>query len=415
MNGEMKKTLDMLDKSIEKIKGMSKERIKKELEDVKKGEKKQVPFYISEDRVVSALPKEDQEKSDMLYIASKMLGKDPRELSLYDSLKSDTSSELSKAMHSEAGSAGGNWVPTGFSKDMIETMKLQLKVAALHSDFKMPTNPFIFPVKTFGVKAYFIPHQSTTGSAIISSSSNTASQLQFTARKLGARVDVTTDLEEEAIVPILPMLRQDIAMAMAEAKENITINGQFSGTIDTGLVAASQEMSFDGYRVSLQSGAMVDASDGTFTYEMAKALILDMGKYGIDPKKLAWVVSPSVYAQMTNLSELTTIDKFGPNAVLIKGQIASLRGIPVILSEYVPTNESAGGTITGTIVTDRTEALLVYKPGWKYGNYRGATLKTQENIIGDYTTLVSTLKMAFSALYGTASEMIVGAVYNLPS
>ena len=413
MNVEMKKTLEVLDKSIEKVKSMNKEEIKRKIAEQQKGEKKQVPFYLSQDEVVSALPKEDQMKADMLYIASQILRKDPRQLNLYDSFKSDSSSELSKALHSEAGSAGGNWVPTGFSKDFIETMKLELKVAALHDEFTMPTNPYIFPVKTSGVTAYYIRHQSTTGSAIIESSADTASQLQFTARKLAARVDVTTDLDEEAIIPILPMIRKELAVAMAEAKENVTINGQYSGSIDTGLVSHSQEWVFDGYRKSLQTAAMVSAGGGTVTYEMVKQVIADMGKWGIDPKKLAWVVSPSAYAQFTNLDELTTVDKLGANAVILKGQIASLRGIPLIVSEYVPENESAGGTITGTIVTDRTEALLVYRGGWKYGNYRNPTLKTQENIIGDYTTLVTTMKLAFSALYGTATNYIVGAIYNL--
>ena len=414
MNAEMKKTLEMLDQSIEKVKSMTKEEIKRRKDAQKSDEKKQVPFYLSQDEVVSALPKEDQVKADLLYIASKILKRDPRELNLYDSLKSDSSSELSKAMHSEAGSAGGDWVPTGFSKEFIETMKLDLKVAALHSEFDMPTNPYIFPVKTSGVTAYYIRHQSTTGSAIVESSADTASQLQFTARKLGARVDVTTDLDEEAIIPMLPMIRKELAVAMAEAKENVTINGQFSGSIDTGLVSHSQEWVLDGYRKSLQTAAMVSAGGGTVTYEMVKELIVNMGKWAIDPKKLAWVVSPSVYAQFTNLDELTTVDKLGPKAVILAGQIASLRGVPVIVSEYVPENENEGGSIGGT-VTDRTEAILVYRPGWRYGNFRNPTLKTQEDIVGDYTTLVSTMKLAFSAMYGTASNYIVGAIYNIAS
>ena len=74
---------------------------------------------------------EFQKRADDLFIVSKILGIDPRQSKLYKDLWEPVS-ELRKAMTTASSGAGAEWIPTGFSADLIAKVELALKVAALH-------------------------------------------------------------------------------------------------------------------------------------------------------------------------------------------------------------------------------------------------------------------------------------------
>jgi len=88
-----------------------------------------------------------QKRADDLFILSKILGVDPRQTKLYNELQSPIS-ELRKAMNTAATGLGLEWVPTGFSADLIGKVEAALKVAALHPRVRMPTDPFKLPALT---------------------------------------------------------------------------------------------------------------------------------------------------------------------------------------------------------------------------------------------------------------------------
>ena len=94
-------------------------------------------------------------------------------------------------------------------------------------------------------------------------------------------------------------------------------------------------------------------SDEKYTlvvWEGGEALIRkSMGKWGVNPADLAYIIGVSSYMVLMSDSNLLTVDKFGPNATLLNGQIGSLYGVPVIVSEHVRENLNDASPSTSRI------------------------------------------------------------------
>jgi len=356
-----------------------------------------------------------QAANDDMYLLSKLLRIDPRALNMFKDFRS---SELSKAMYEGAG-YGSDWIPTGFSADLINRVYLELKVASLFPRIPMPNDPYKFPVKSAGATVYKLAESTTDTEATLITPTNVATtNVTLTAQKIGCRVNFSEELNEDSIIPILPMLKEDIAISMAQGIENTIINGDNTAhPADSNIVAGSNNVltSWLGLRQAVNSGAKV--SINTFNAENFRAIRKAMLKYGVNPNNLAVICGISGYIQLLGLRDsannplVTTLEKYGPNATIVTGELAKIDGMPVIVSEFVPQNLNASGVYDGT-TTNTTVILLVYRNGWIIGDRRAFTLKTWENIQTDQTILVSTQRLDFERRL-VSTELFTGLGYNL--
>jgi len=356
-----------------------------------------------------------QKANDDMYILSKLLRVDPRALNMFKEFKS---SELAKAMYSTSGS-GSDWIPTGFSADLINRVYLELKVASLFPRIPMPNDPYKFPVKSSGATVYKLgeaadEHENATK---ITATSVGTTNVTLASKKLGCRVNFSEELNEDSVIPILPMLKEDIAISMAQGIENALINGDTTTIHQDSNVSSSTDVRkcWIGLRKAVNSGAKV--SIASFNAENFRAIRTAMGKYGVNPNNLAIVCGVSGYIQLLSLKDssgnplVTTLEKYGPNATIVTGELAKIDGIPVIVSEYVQENLNASGVYDGTTAT-KTVILMVYRNGWVIGDRRSFTLKTWEDIETDQTILVATQRLDFERRL-VSSEKFVGLGYNL--
>ena len=66
-----------------------------------------------------------------------------------------------------------------------------------------------------------------------------------------------------------------------------------------------------------------------------------MGKYAADPSQLVIVTDVGTYLSgFLGLTNVVTVDKFGPSAVVLTGQLAAYRGVPIIVSASAPKTET---------------------------------------------------------------------------
>jgi len=232
------------------------------------------------------LPPELQQRADDIYLASKLLRRDPRSLKMWSEFSQEASA-LRKAMDTATTEEGLEWIPTGFSSELIQKVKLALKVAALHGRIVMPTNPFKLPIDGADAIAYLFSESTSDTSSKITASTPGTKNVTFDAVKLACRVLVSTELEEDSVVAILPLLRDKIVQALAEAQENATINGDTAATHQDSDVTAATDTrkAWDGYRKVALAGAKVSLS--TFNITGLRAVRTAMGKYGVNPNNLA--------------------------------------------------------------------------------------------------------------------------------
>ena len=136
-----------------------------------------------------------------------------------------------------------------------------------------------------------------------------------------------------------------------------------------------------------------------------------MGKYGVDIDQLAFITNVNCYNRLVGLTEVTTVDKFGPQATILRGQLAALDGIPIIVSSYVPENMNTVGLSAGSTTANVSTGLyLVRKDTWWFGDRRNLTIKGREIIETDQQVLVALQRLDFKALYPTTQPLVAAGV-----
>jgi HK97 family phage major capsid protein len=338
----------------------------------------------------NATEMEFQKKADDIYLLGVMLGVNPRQTQLFESYAQNE--EFKKAMDT---TEHADWVPTQLSASLQAEIHLALKVAALHDRITMPTQPYDLPYVAGRTTGYLAGEATEEDSSRIKKSKMTAGKVRFDAVKIAARVILTEEMVEDAIIPALPLLKKDIVAAIATSIENATINGDTSTThLDTGETVESYDArrAWMGYRKLSQAALDIG---GTLTAAKIKILRGLMGVYGVDPNKIALVCSMQGYLKLTDLEEVKTLDKYGPKATVITGELAKIDNIPIVVSEWARDDLNAEGIYDGAVETF-TQLLMVYKDAMLYGDRRNVTVRTDFDIERDQNILVATQRLAFS-------------------
>jgi hypothetical protein len=347
-----------------------------------------------------------QKKADDIYIVGSLLGVDPRQTKLYR--KYSGSEDFIKAMDTTENS---DWVPAQLSPRLQEQVHLALKVASLHETIPMPTQPYELPYVAGGSEAYLADEATEEDSARFKKSSTSSGKVTFTAKKIASKVILTEEMNEDSIVPVLPLLKKDIVRALAFAIEDATINGDTSGTHQDSDVTDSRDSrkAWMGYRKLAQADYDFENS---LTLTKLRALRGQMGVYGVDPLELALVCSIGGYLQIIDVEGVKTVDKYGPNATILKGELAKIDNIPIVVSEKCRDDLNLSGVYDGSTKT-RTSMNLVYRPAMLYGDRRSVTVKTDFDIERDQNILVATQRIAFSRVFAS-TETFVATGYNFP-
>lgn len=332
------------------------------------------------------------------------------------------------------------WQPAVFTQRMIEKVRLELVISQLHPRIDMPADPYRFPIEGGDATAYLVNERAgadddlTAGNRVTAGLSSTgATNMVMSSQKVGTRIVTSTEVTEDSFIPILEYLENKIALSMAYLQDNVTVNGdKTAATLDTGgggYGAMDQRKAWDGYRKYLQgktSKVANTASAGASFVDIAdiRKVRQNMGKYGIKPRDLVMVVGPVGYIKLlackdgSNPTPVLTLEKYGPQATIRTGEIGSLDGIPIIVTEHLgPSNVSSGvesfnaqGTFDG-VTTTYTEILFVRPSAFLYGDRRAAQLKTEELIQTDQQLMVTMQRLTFNNLY--SSDNVVGGITGI--
>jgi len=326
--------------------------------------------------------------------------------------------ELAKALNTSTAGAGSEWIPTGFSSQMIEALIMEATVAKQFKSFKMPTNPYTFPL-LLGHGTAYKGGEATSGSPSMYRSSNPETDnLTFSAVKLIANYPASDEISEDAVVSILPVLRASIAQAIARAIDDAIVNGDTSTThLDTGYTVASYDARrcWNGLRDQCISAMKQDWSTTWSTstgLAFMRALQEDMGKYGIRAKDLCWLINANMYNKIKAQAEVSTVDKFGSAATVVKGELSAIDGVELVLTEHVEEQQNDSGVYDGTTVTD-TQALLVWKPGFMLGIRKAIQVEYVRRAEYGINYLVANMRGHWKSLFDVTAERMIGWGYNV--
>jgi hypothetical protein len=322
-----------------------------------------------------------------------------------------------KAFGSTIAGAGAEWVPTAVATSYLEEYELRRVLEGRFALINMPSNPFDQPKLTNVTKARI----ALQGQSNFLSNNFGTDKIRFTATKLEEFYVLPEELTEDSAPDFMAAGRDEVVRSQERAAESAIINGDSDGTHQDSDTQAGDanlaEKAWDG----LRKRALANSGNGS-TYDFSNAAVDEtklgvlrsrLGKFGSNPDELLIVGGPVVYNQLVNLDKVSTVEKFGPMATVLKGALAAYQGIPIVNSEHFREDLNASGVYDG-MTTTRAGILMVNTKRFYVGQRRPIRVKLMPDLPGsDRWLLASYRRVTFEGHAQGAVEKSVAYGYNI--
>ena len=295
----------------------------------------------------------------------------------------DWQSNLKAAMDSTTAGTGDELVDTQEARALWDDVNLETAIAPLFNAVQMPSNPFQIPLQLGDVNWY----PGTENTAVTGSAPATARQT-MTAHELVAEVPWSYDLDEDAVIAMMDELRRSLLRNAHEVIDDVILNGDTTtqnninadGATITAATAGSGHflVGFDGlmHLPLADNAAMANNHSAAVSADMFNEIRGKLGKYGVRPSELAYVTDVNTFIKSLTVDSFRTLDKFGPQATVLTGQLGAVEGIPVIVSEQMRLADADGKVTSGGNANTKGRLLIVNRSQWRVGFKRELTIET---------------------------------------
>lgn len=336
---------------------------------------------------------------------------------------------VKEAFDIQTAGEGLEWLATDMSEQFIEMIRMQRVVAALFEEVPMRHGTLKFPTWLVDLSAKkFAENTSDSGGTAIHEGLNTrnvTSNFSLAAVAAGVTITMSKFVEEDSAIDMLPWGRGAMTEALKEGEEDWIINGDLTGThMDADVAALDMATMGYGLRyVGNQSVNPARVSAGASKLDSDAAIVATllasmggMGKYGVDPSKVALIVGANGNAQLLGVPMWLTANVVG-RATNTTGQVGFTPfGWRYAVSSKVKNSLAATGVNTsGTSAVDKTCSILANTRTWKLGRVREITLQVlvETRAKYDQNEIVATMREAFGTPYLTdGTEPHVGYIYD---
>lgn len=287
--------------------------------------------------------------------------------------------QICRALDVDTASEGTEWVPTGIGASLHEKVRASGKIAALFARIDLPTNPWKWPLEGADATAYRVGEPTSDTESKMTASTPGTEAATFDAEIFGARTLFSRSLEADSALAILPYARLKLVRAFVDAEEKAILDGDSDGTHQDGDVSGSADArtAWDGLRKKAIAQSVVTAT--TTTAANLGLLRAGLGKWGVNPADLVFILGVSAYHDILADTSLLTVDKMGPQATILNGQIGSVHGVPVVVSEHVREDLNASGVQDGITAT-KTYNLCVNRQEWAMGQRMALDVEVDDSI-----------------------------------
>lgn len=252
------------------------------------------------------------------------------------------------------------------SLNMESEVRRKLVIASTLRNITMQTNVMTLPVNPEASTGTWITNAQfgTTDSPGVAKT-HALSEITLNAYKVATREYMAYEEEEDALLVILPIVRDAMIRRLARSVDIAFLRGAGGGADPVkGLVA------YDA------SSTVTSAIANKATVANMISLRRDLGAWGLDPSEIRYVVSTDIYYDLLDDTSFQTVDKIGASATLLTGQVGSIGNTPVLVSaEFEAKADAKAGAIC-------------YAPAnFIVGNQRGlrmemdALVETQRNVM----------------------------------
>lgn len=335
----------------------------------------------------------------------------------WDRFTRDLAQVTGKALTSTGVGTGDEWVPTGMASNLLDQIRLAVPTVNLFPVVPMPTNPFDYPIRSTPGTAYI----RTENTAITEGTLATAKRT-LTAYTFANYQAFSDEASEDAIIAVANEIRSDLIRALGEGLEHALVNGDSDGAnhfdedYDTASAGAGRtyNASFSGLRrfaiVDGGGNNSVAAGGGTFlTAATVATALAAMGKFGAQrTSDLALLLNAESWLKLLTEanSPILTVDKYGPSATILTGELSRIYGVPIFVSYGVEQRRNAvttAGNNTTAGPNTLSTAVLLNRMNFRLGDRRDVRIETDKDITAGKNQIVGTARWGFMALEQNAA------------
>lgn len=258
------------------------------------------------------------------------------------------------------------------SLNMENEVRRRLVVAPTLRNISMQTNVMTIPVNPeAGVATWMANTAFGTSASAGATQTHALKEITLNAYKVATNEYLAYEEEEDALLAIMPVVRDGMIRRVARAVDRAFLLGAGSGADPVKGLAAYDAV----------ADVTPSAANGVVTVANLRAMRKSLGAWGLDPSEMIYIVSTEVYYDLLEDASFQTMDKVGTNATLLTGQIGSIGNSPVLVSaEFASKASGAVGAIA-------------FAPGnFLVGNQRGLRIDTQDLVETQRKVMVASLR-----------------------
>ena len=277
-------------------------------------------------------------------------------------------------------------IAQGVSAQIEKEIMLELRLAQAFREITINSQTQVLPIQTDALPATWGSNTVATGNLTNRPQGNAnqynAAQVILKANRLVSTTFMDNNIDEEVLVNLMPMLIDSVARAHARAVDNAIINGTSGGNEGfNGLEALAGTNSV----TVLNSTSSADVTVTAAEFLAGRKL---MGKYGMIPSDLIYVVSQARYYDLLADAAFADITDVGSDlATKITGMVGAIYGTPVVVSDQLETEANTASV--GYCVNVRNHVIP---------RLRGVSVEQDYEVMNQRNVIVASQSLGFNQL-----------------
>lgn len=292
------------------------------------------------------------------------------------------------------------------SNQIERDIQNELVLAPLFREIPMTSANMIIPILPDSGYAEFTANQVASGSAPkgnldprgdaydpANGAGVDLTERVLSTKKLISQSYLGNETEEDAILPILPLIRESMVRSHARAIENAMLAGDDAdGAFGTGGASFEGLLHLARNDSDLTQSVTAFATD-TVTAADLLAMRKNMGKYGVNPNDVVYIVSQTTYYQLLEDAEFQDANLVGDIATKLSGEIGQVFGSRVLLCDEF-----------ATPAVSKFAAVAVYTRNYVVPRLRGVTVESDYEVANQRRVLVASQRIGFTDLIDGATS-----------
>ena len=306
----------------------------------------------------------------------------------------------------DATSAAG--IDVNVSQAFEEEVRLEQKVAPLFREIQVASGATVLPIAPDTENANFNNTGLETTANLLeesgaSDNNYNVNRVLLQAFRLVSGTFIANDTDEQVVISVLPIITSALARAHAKAIDSAILLGNSSFVGLVGGAGTDGSGSFLAGDSALVTDPDASGSSDAVTSGNLLSIRSEMGKYGMNPADVAYIVGLDQYYNLIADAGFSDVSEVGSDLALKRlGVVGAIYGSPVVATDVLAQGTKETGAFTGTA------ALAVNVRNYVIPRLKGVSIETDYEVAGQRTAIVASQSLGFN-------ELVAGVTNNEPA